>query len=323
LWLSAFGGSNPPPRMFIDSNSPRRPSVRGNPHEVFARVFESSSPHSKPFLEERVPLAPKDYYRSLWLLFLLPAWQTLYLKIFKVSNAVYVMDGDGKIGEGVETVGPKRVSHGHSVGLGGKFLEKIGFGGTLEPVSRRKRRKVFAISASGLIVVLIVVLFLWQGGITGNVVQEEEVSGEEENLVQEPDELTVFAVELAAKEQELAEKNSELESVRSQISSKDDKISELEKTLSEKVDELEEVENLEGNFSEELSRLKEENEELVEKQEEVKDIVRSTVRSYCCSVHDIQTGSSLEWDLVDGQILCQGQYKINCGTGVVDYFSRV
>lgn len=43
------------------------------------------------------------------------------------------------------------------------------------------------------------------------------------------------------------------------------------------------------------------------------------VKAVCCSYDDASAGRDLRWSLQGGKIVCSGEFKINCATGVTNY----
>lgn len=136
----------------------------------------------------------------------------------------------------------------------------------------------------------------------------------EKKLGTKEGELNLKQAELISKQEELSSKTKDLDNLKSQLDTKESKIDELENELSDL--------NSENNeTSDEIKKLKEENENLIEKQDDVEDVIKSTVRNYCCSVNDIQKGSVVKWEVNNGGIVCEeGKYNINCGTSSVNFF---
>jgi len=53
--------------------------------------------------------------------------------------------------------------------------------------------------------------------------------------------------------------------------------------------------------------------------EDLKDVIRDSVRSRCCSYDDVWSGVTKNWDIVDNEITCSGNYTVRCDTGETDY----
>ena len=50
-----------------------------------------------------------------------------------------------------------------------------------------------------------------------------------------------------------------------------------------------------------------------------KEVVRSSVKAICCSFGDSSSGASRNWAIVSSQIVCSGNFTVNCTSGKTDF----
>lgn len=53
--------------------------------------------------------------------------------------------------------------------------------------------------------------------------------------------------------------------------------------------------------------------------ENFRALVRNSAASICCSFRDVQNGAVIRWDIINNSIVCNGNYTINCSTGMTSY----
>ncbi len=207
------------------------------------------------------------------------------------------------------------------------LLEKLGI--RKNEFGKYRARKKFVVIVSILLAVFIITFAMggFRTGFTisepGNRVSELQallgnnsvyIDELEKKLGTKEGELNLKQAELISKQEEVSSKTKELDSLKSQLDTKESKIDELENELSD-------LNSKNNETSDEIEKLKEENEKLADKQDDVEDVIKSTVRNYCCSVNDIQKGSIVKWEVNNGGIVCEeGKYNINCGTSSVNFF---
>ena len=47
--------------------------------------------------------------------------------------------------------------------------------------------------------------------------------------------------------------------------------------------------------------------------------IKNSVRAVCCSFNDIQEGKELNWSISGNQIICSGEFSVDCGNGKTNY----
>jgi len=53
--------------------------------------------------------------------------------------------------------------------------------------------------------------------------------------------------------------------------------------------------------------------------ESYKSVIRNSVRAICCSFGDTQSGAIRSWEILNNQIVCNGNYSVNCTSGATNY----
>ena len=133
---------------------------------------------------------------------------------------------------------------------------------------------------------------------------------------------------------------SKLEEKDGELSDKQNNLIEKDKALRDKESQLSGRESQLNLTSQNLAACREDMSSLKEQDAKSKDEIRQLqisldncnldkkiltnsliefVKPVCCSYDDASKGRELKWSFKDGRIACDGQYKINCGSGVTDY----
>lgn len=150
--------------------------------------------------------------------------------------------------------------------------------------TEKQKRMIKVVSIAIISIVLLSAAFIY-GGLYKTESLRDETSSLQTNL--------------NLVEKELVEKESELNS----------SLSELNSTSIKK-----------DFYENEFARMQEETAELEEENLQFKGAIGSAVRAVCCSFDEIQQGIEKDWGLSSSSVICVGDFKVDCGTGIIEGF---
>lgn len=164
-----------------------------------------------------------------------------------------------------------------------------------------------------LVIVLMIVSYSINSVITGYTVYSEELEKEVENYKEQ--------YETANQNYEdckntVDEYKSEAEQCRDDIKTHEASLQECEKEKEIQAKYSTALQDIVNECESEKSSMQEDYDRLLEN---YKDVIRDSVTSRCCSYSDIRNDVTKNWDIIDNEIICSGNYTVNCGTGETNY----
>lgn len=210
-----------------------------------------------------------------------------------------------------------------------KVLTKLGFAAKYDYGDYKRRRNIFlALLIIFSIIIGVVISILAENFKTA---QLEKENSQLQNQLQ--NNAASKEIEVSRLNSLLAAKDAKLEEKSNELNEKENKLAGKDKELSKKENQLNLTEQNLGLCKEETISLKEQNAKSKDEISQLeisldacsadkKTLVNTLVnfvKAVCCSFDDTSKGRELKWSLRDGKIVCDGEFKINCATGVTDY----
>ena len=205
-----------------------------------------------------------------------------------------------------------------------KYLTKLGFGEKFDYGEYKKKRNFVFVGVAILSVIIIIVAFMvgvqYKTEALGNKVKELQINiqGNFVKIGSLESELSNKTQEAIQKEKSLLQCNDELNYSKAKIAECYNETTQLKSQLDQLKSQLEdERKECEQNIAELESNITTCNSQ----KQALLDIVKNSVRAFCCSFGAIQQGLQVSWDIRGSQIICggDGEYTVNCATGTTNY----
>ncbi len=180
-------------------------------------------------------------------------------------------------------------------------------------VAEQLRKNSKSVGLSILAIALIFSFSILSGRITGFVTYASDLEST----------LNETAKQLDIESQLRATCDSALASTKSGLSLCNDKLYSSQGYLVTCEKDRDDLSSYSARLNEQFSSCDAQREELNAKYtnetENYKTIVRNSVKAICCSFGDLQIGNSRNWGITNNQIVCGGNYTVNCTTGSTNY----
>ena len=162
--------------------------------------------------------------------------------------------------------------------------------------SREKRKKIFF---AFLVLFFIIILFVFIKGryqITGSLINEiNDFNIENNNL------------------------KLEILNLTSILNSTEIEVIEIKEELSTFKGDLDSCKNRESQSLTQINQLGTDLSSCNSEKKDFLNTVKKSVRAVCCSFNEIQEGKELNWSISGNEIICSGEFSVDCGNGNTDY----
>ncbi len=200
----------------------------------------------------------------------------------------------------------------------GQRAQKGGFSYSYRAPVRIKYLKSLKANSRHILIILVSVVLIFTfstiaSRITGFVLYSNDL---ELQLNETMKTLNILSREKAECSAALSTAGQNLDTCNSKLSSSNSFLVGCEKDLG---DSRSYADNLNSLFSACDRERKDFSEKLVNKTSDYKEIVRNSVKAICCSFGDSAAGTARNWEITANQIVCSGNFTVNCTSGKTDF----